>query len=71
MSNKDVPILDDGSDYLMWKKEVAVWKLGTNSKNTQWASKLIMNMSGKPREVSLNLPTTILGAAGGADKLIK
>ena len=69
--NRDVPILDDTSDYLMWKKEVAVWKLGTNAKNTQWASKLIMNMSGKPREVSLNMSTTTLGAADGADELIK
>ena len=71
MSNKEVPILNDASDYLMWKKEVAVWKLGTNAKNTQWASKLIMNMSGKPREVSLNMSTTTLGAEDGADKLIK
>ena len=33
--------------------------------------KLIMNMSGKPREVSLNMSTTTLGAEDGADKLIK
>ena len=68
--NKDIPVLDDSSDYVTWKKEVEVWKLGTSAKNTQWASKLIMNMSGKPRDVSLNIPVNVLGATDGADKLI-
>ena len=70
-ANRDVPILNDSSDYQMWKKEVAVWKLGTNAKKTQQASKLIMNMSGKPREVSLNMSVSTLGAEDGADELIK
>ena len=72
-SSKETPILNDTthSDYLMWKKEVAVWQLGTNAKNTQQAAKLIMNMSGKPREVSINLPVDVLGGEDGVKKLIE
>ena len=67
---RETPTLDDTSDYLTWKKEVAVWQLGTSASAKQQAAKLIMNMSGKPREVSLNISVAVLGADDGVAKLI-
>ena len=66
---RETPTLDVSSDHLTWKKEVAVWQLGTSA-NKKQAAKLIMNMGGKPREVSINIPVTDLGADDGVAKLI-
>ena len=46
-----------------------MWQLGTSA-NKKQAAKLIMNISGKPREVSINIPVTDLGADDGVAKLI-
>ena len=67
---RDIPVLDDRTDYNTWKKTVSIWMLGTNAKKSQQASKLIMNMRGKPQEVSINIPTETLGAEDGVVKLL-
>ncbi len=67
---RDIPVLDDRTDYNTWKKKVSIWILGTNAKEEQRASKLIMNMRGKPQEVSINIPTETLGAKDGVVKLL-
>ena len=46
-----------------------MWQLGTSA-NKKQAAKLIMNMGGKPREVSINIPVTDFGADDGVAKLI-
>ena len=49
MSLREIPVLDDSSDYSTWKKKVLIWQLGTAATKKQQASKLIMNMKGKPQ----------------------
>ena len=55
MGEKDIPVLDDKSDYSTWKKEVQIWMISTNLDKKKQAAKLIMNMRGKPREVAVNM----------------
>ena len=70
MSHHEIPVLNDKADYNTWKKKVAIWQLGTAATMKQQASKLIMNMTGKPQEVSINMTVEVLGADDGVDKLI-
>ncbi|XP_063683937.1 uncharacterized protein LOC134818355 [Bolinopsis microptera] len=70
MSLREIPVLDDSADYSTWKKKVLIWQLGTAASVKQQASKLIMNMKGKPQEVSINIPIDVLGAEDGVVKLI-
>lgn len=64
-------MLDDSADYSTWKKEVNIWVLGTSAKPTQQASKLIMSMRGKPRDVAINLSPEEIGAEDGLKNLFK
>jgi len=64
-------VLDDSADYSTWKKEVNIWVLGTSAKPTQQASKLIMSMRGKPRDVAINLSPEEIGAEDGLKNLFK
>ena len=66
---RDIPILDDGTDYSTWKKKVDIWMLGTNAKPAQQAAKLIMHMKGKPQDVAINLDKTKIGADKGVEHL--
>ena len=68
--DRDIPILDDETDYVTWKKKVDIWKLGTNAKPGQQAAKLIMHMRGKPQEVAINISTSKIGSADGVKELI-
>ena len=68
--DRDIPILDDETDYVTWKKKVDIWKLGTNAKPEQQAAKLIMHMRGKPQEVAINISTTKIGSADGVKELL-
>ena len=70
MSLREILVLDDSADYSTWKKKVLIWQLGTAAMKKQQASKLIMNMKGKPQEVSINMTIEELGAEDGVDKLI-
>ena len=47
-----------------------IWQLGTAASTKQQASKLIMNMKGRPQEVSINITLKVLGAEDGVAKLI-
>ena len=67
---RDIPILDENTDYTTWKKKVDIWKLGTNAKPEQQAAKLIMQMRGKPQEVAINIPTSKIGSANGVKDLL-
>ncbi|XP_063690486.1 uncharacterized protein LOC134823063 [Bolinopsis microptera] len=67
---KRIPVVDDSADYSTWKKKVLIWQLGTAATTKQQASKLIMNMKGRPQEVSINMTLKVLGAEDGVDKLI-
>ena len=67
----EIPVLDDSADYSTWKKEVNIWVLGTSAKPTQQASKLIMSMRGKPRDVAINLSPEEIGAEDGLKNLFK
>ena len=66
---RDIPVLEDGTDYSTWKKKVEIWKLGTNAKPAQQAAKLIMHMKGKPQDVAINLDKTKIGSDTGVDHL--
>ena len=68
--DRDIPILDDDTDYTTWKKKVEIWKLGTNAKPEQQAAKLIMHMRGKPQEVAINIATSKIGSANGVKDLL-
>ena len=67
MSLGEIPVLDDSPDYSIWKNKVVIWQLGTAATKKQQASKLIMNMKGKPQEVSINMTLDVLGAEDGVD----
>ena len=70
MGNERIPQLDDGKDYLTWKKEVEIWKLGTTAKDTQQAPRLVGFMQGKAHEAALQIPADELGSSDGVKKLL-
>ena len=67
--DRHIPILDEETDYSTWKKNVEIWKLGTNAKPNQQAAKLIMNMRGKPQEVAINIDPSKIGSDTGVKAL--
>ena len=70
MGGERIPILNDHSIYETWKKEVKIWQLGTGATKRQQASKLIMNMAGKPKEVAIQIESDKLGSDDGVTELI-
>ena len=71
MGNERIPQLDDGKDYLTWKKEVEIWKLGTTAKDTQQAPRLVGFMQGKAHEAALQISAEELGSTNGVQKLLE
>lgn len=70
MGGEKIPKLEDGTNYSDWKKRVRLWEMGTDIKEEHRAVKLVMNMSGKPEEVAIQLDAEKLGAAGGVKVLL-
>ena len=70
MGNERIPQLTDGKDYLTWKKEVQIWKLGTTAKDTQQAPRLVGFMEGKAHEAALQISADELGSSDGVKKLL-
>ena len=56
-----IPVLNDLTDYGLWKKEVNIWVLGTQAKAEQQAARLIGFMSGKAHEAAIQIPPAELG----------
>ena len=71
MGGDKVPVLKDGVSYSDWKKRVNIWQLGTDTKAEARAVKLVMNMSGKPEEVAIQIAPTKLGAENGVAVLLE
>ena len=71
MGNERIPQLTDGKDYLTWKKEVQIWKLGTTAKDTQQAPRLVGFMEGKAHEAALQISADELGSSDGVKKLLE
>ena len=71
MGNERIPQLSDGKDYLTWKKEVEIWKLGTTAKDTQQAPRLVGFMEGKAHEAALQISAEELGSSDGVKKLLE
>ena len=69
MGNERIPPLRDDSDYLTWKKEVEIWKLGTTAKDTQQAPRLVGFMEGRAHEAAIQIPAAELGSTTGVTKL--
>ena len=69
MGNERIPQLRDDSDYLTWKKEVEIWKLGTTAKDTQQAPRLVGFMEGRAHEAAIQIPAAELGSTTGVTKL--
>ena len=70
MGGEKVPALKDGTSYSDWKKRVNIWRLGTDTKPEAQAIKLVMNMSGKPEEVAIQIAPEKLGSANGVRDLL-
>ncbi|XP_063692114.1 uncharacterized protein LOC134824261 [Bolinopsis microptera] len=70
MGGDRVPVLDEKSNYTDWKRRVQWWKKVTTVKPEAGAAALIMNMSGKPEAVAIQLDVEKLSIDGGIDVLI-
>ena len=69
MGNERIPQLSDGKDYLTWKKEVEIWKLGTTAKDKQQAPRLVGFMEGKAHKAAIQIAAAELGTTTGVTKL--
>ena len=56
-----IPVLNDATDYGLWKKQVNIWVLGTQAQAAQQAARLIGFMSGKAHEAAIQIPPEELG----------
>ena len=65
MGNERIPQLSDGKDYLTWKKEVEIWKLGPKAKDKQQAPRLVGFMEGKAHEAAIQIAAAELGTTTG------
>ena len=70
MGNERIPALTDDVDYQTWKKEVAIWELGTQASAKQRAARLIGFMDGKAHDAAIQIPATQLGTDTGVEALI-
>ena len=52
---KNVPVFDGTGSYKEWKEIVALWNETTDIKEEKRGSVLILNMKGKPRELTIKL----------------
>eukprot|EP00116_Pleurobrachia_bachei_P001516 sb/3461778/ len=71
MTDVKAPILKDGGNYEIYKKEVEMWKLATSTDKKKQAPKLIMALEGKARQIGMNIATENIAADGGVDFLIQ
>ena len=71
MTGEKIPKLQDGSSYADWKKRVKIWQMGTEIKKEHQAVKLVMNMSGKPDEVAIQIDPEKLGSEDGVKVLLE
>ena len=65
------PILDDSTQYDEWKKDVAVWKLYTNTPDEKKGPRLYLSLRGKAREIVREIDTAEIGAENGMDKILE
>ena len=70
MGQDKVPVLNERTNCEDWKRRVTWWQKATTVKPDARAATLIMNMSGKPEEVAIQLNETELSVAGGVKLLI-
>ena len=61
MGSERIPVLNDATDYGLWKKQVNIWVLGTQAQAGQQAARLIGFMSGKAHEAAIQIPPEGLG----------
>ena len=54
-SNRAPPLLSETADYGRWKKELAVWRIATDTKPDKQAATVIMSLKGKYQEVALDM----------------
>ena len=65
------PTFTEESCYEVWKNEIEMWKLVTDLAKKKQALAVALSLAGKPREVALEIPTSVLNAEDGVDKLIE
>ena len=65
------PTFTEESCYEVWKNEIEMWKLVTDLGKKKQALAVALSLAGKPREVALEIPTSVLNADDGVDKLIE
>ena len=70
MGKDKVPVLNERINYDDWKRRVDWWQKATSVKPEARAATLIMNMSGKPEEVAIQLNETELSVDDGVKLLI-
>ena len=64
------PVFHEGSNYEGWKNEVNIWKLVTDLDKKKQALAVTLSLSGKPREVALEIPSASLNSEDGMTVLI-
>lgn len=70
MGSDKVPRLDSKTNYTDWKRRVLWWEKATSVKPEARAATLIMNMTGKPEEVAIQLDVAELSVATGVKDLM-
>ena len=64
------PTFSEESNYGVWKNEVDIWRLVTDLDKKKQALAVALRLSGKPREVALEIPSGSLNADDGMTVLI-
>ncbi len=66
------PLLTEGMDYLKWKREVGIWKIGTSLAGTKQAAVCVLRINDfKARDFATRLDVEKLKEAAGLDYLLK
>ena len=72
MGGDHPPILAEGMDYLKWKREVGIWKLGTSLAAAKQAAVCVLRINDfKARDFATRLDIEKLKEATGLDYLLK
>ena len=71
MSVKNPPMLNDSTDYELWKKEVSLWQICSNYDKKTQAPAIVMSLCGNAKEAALEMEIETLNADDGVTELLK
>lgn len=70
MSLKSPPVLNNDTDYEMWKKELALWEICCNYEKKKQGPAVALSLRGSAKEAALEMEVSVLNSDNGLTELL-